>query len=71
MAQGPSKYDKECTLVRDSASAKVALVIVIGGDRGDGFAMQAGTEVPPSVVAQMLRNVAEQIERTVGSGSAN
>ena len=65
MAQGPSKYDKECTLVRESASAKVALIIVIGGDRGDGFAMQAGTDVPPSVVAQMLRNVADQIDRAV------
>lgn len=71
MAQGPSKYDKECTLVRESASAKVALVIVIGGDRGDGFAMQAGTEVPPTVVAKMLRNVADQIERAVGGSSAN
>ena len=67
MGQGPGKYDHECTLVRESASAKVALVIVIGGDRGDGFAMQAGADIPPAVVAKMLRNVADQIDRSVGN----
>ena len=67
MAQGPSKYDRECTLVRESAQAKVVLVIVVGGDRGDGFAMQAGGDVPPTVVAKMLRNVADQIERSSGN----
>ena len=71
MANGPSKYDKECSLVRESAQAKVALVIVVGGDRGDGFAMQAGTEVPPSVVAQMLRTVADQIEAAARRSPAN
>lgn len=37
---GPGKYDALCTLVRDKAKAKGALVLVFDGERGSGFSCQ-------------------------------
>lgn len=37
---GPGKYDDLCTTVRTMASAKLAAVIVLGGDKGNGFSVQ-------------------------------
>jgi hypothetical protein len=41
MAIGPGKYDDLCTQVRESAQAKGAIVIVLDGERGSGFSVQA------------------------------
>jgi hypothetical protein len=40
MPSGPGKYDDLCTQVRDAADARVAFVLIIGGDSGSGFALQ-------------------------------
>lgn len=37
MALGPGKYDDLCTYVREKAKAEGAIVIVYGGERGQGF----------------------------------
>src|SRR4029077_235721 len=44
MTIGPGVYDEECTLVRRRTDAKGVVVIVVGGDRGAGFAVQATPE---------------------------
>lgn len=46
MALGPGKYDDLCTYVRVESGAVMALVIVVGGNRGDGFSVQV--LAPPS-----------------------
>ena len=37
---GPGKYDALCTLVRKRAKAKGALVIILDGEKGNGFSCQ-------------------------------
>jgi hypothetical protein len=60
---GPGKYDDVCTRVREETHAVVALIAIIGGDKGNGFSVQAVGGVPPADLAAMLRHMAEQIER--------
>jgi hypothetical protein len=65
---GPGQYDKLCSLVRSRARATGAIVIVFGGEHGNGFSAQ----LPPSDVAsiaRVLREVADEVERDgVGAG---
>ncbi len=60
MPLGPGKYDAECTVARESTHAAGTLLIIIGGDRGDGFAAQVQPEVL-LVLPEMLESVAAQI----------
>ena len=58
---GKGKYDLECSAVRMRTLATGVIVIVIGGDRGSGFSMQA----PPEMTAKLpgvLRHMADEIE---------
>jgi predicted TIM-barrel fold metal-dependent hydrolase len=61
MTMGPGKYDEEATMVMESTKAHGVIVIVIGGDRGPGFAIQATLDVTMALPA-MLRDIANQIE---------
>jgi hypothetical protein len=69
MAEGPGAYDKECTEAREKTSAEIALLIIIGGDRGSGFAAQFLTQVPgqppPSILLlpDILRGIADNIQQ--------
>lgn len=45
MPLGPGKYDDLCTYVRENAKAAGAIVIVIRGDKGSGFACQTEPDV--------------------------
>jgi hypothetical protein len=56
MAIGPGKYDDLCTYVREKAQADGAIVIVLGGEDGGGFACQAS----PAMTAELER-MADQI----------
>jgi hypothetical protein len=58
---GPGKYDDEATWVRERTKASGVILIVIGGDKGQGFAAQATLEVTLTLPA-MLRDIADQIE---------
>jgi hypothetical protein len=40
MTMGPGKYDAECTMVRERTKARAAVVLVLGGTHGSGFATQ-------------------------------
>jgi hypothetical protein len=62
MSLGPGKYDQLCTQAREQAKAVGALLIVFGGERGDGFSMQATAAITVSLPA-ILRMVADDIER--------
>ena len=66
MAQGPGKYDDLATYVRTESHAQAAIVIVIGGNKGDGFSVQAIGEVTRALPS-LLRIMADQIDRDVGN----
>jgi hypothetical protein len=66
MAIGPGKYDAEATLVMESAHASDVVVIVIGGDRGEGFSVQATLSVTRQL-PKMLREIADQIEPEIST----
>ena len=61
MTIGPGKYDDLCTLVRQRVGGDGVIVIVLGGDRGNGFAFQADLKTA-LLLPQMLRHTADQIE---------
>jgi hypothetical protein len=61
---GPGVYDDLCTAVRERAEAVFAAVVVIGGNRGSGFAVQRVPGVIPAhLLAAALREVADAIAR--------
>lgn len=59
---GPGKYDRLCTLVRDRARARGAVLIVFDGEHGHGFSAQLPVEAYGAIVLA-LRSVADEIER--------
>jgi hypothetical protein len=57
---GPGKYDAQCTLARQSTSAAGAILLILGGNQGNGFSVQ----LPPTdmhLVPAMLRHMADVI----------
>jgi hypothetical protein len=62
MAVGKGKYDDLCTYVREQAKAGGACIMVLGGDAGWGFSIQAPA---PALLdlAKLLRHMADTIER--------
>jgi len=68
---GGGKYDPELCEVMASSRAEVVVLIVIGGNRGNGFAMALAeamrlSNVVPEVPA-ILRAIADSIEETQGA----
>jgi hypothetical protein len=66
---GPGKYDDLATLVQTSTQARGVIVIVIGGNRGEGFSCQATLEVTLAIPA-MLRSIADQIEGDIPNATS-
>jgi hypothetical protein len=67
MTFGPGKYDDVCDKVRtlvgvDEFSGGGVVVIVIGGSRGAGFAVQADLETSMQL-PDMLESVAKQMRK--------
>jgi len=63
MPLGPGKYDALCTLVREEAKAAAAIVIVVGGDRGHGFSVQAN-ETAALALPALLEQIAAEMRRS-------
>lgn len=60
MALGPGKYDDLCTYVRRQAKADGAVLIVLNGNRGHGFAVQAdlmSTLMLPDLLETLARDI--------------
>lgn len=64
MPTGPGKYDDLCTLVRDQAEARAAIVIVIEGNRGTGFSLQTTDPNVIRALPELLQLVAHQIRES-------
>ena len=58
---GPGKYDEEATLVQERTEAAGVIVIVVGGNKGQGFACQ-GTLAVTQALPAMLRHIADQLD---------
>jgi hypothetical protein len=66
MPMGPGRYDHLCTYVREAAQAKGALVIIIDGKHGPGFACQADaltTASLPDILEQVARQIREGFQQ--------
>lgn len=63
MAEGPGKYDDLCSLVRIGSEGKVVLVMVIEGNKGSGFSVQADKELAPGAIADLMMNLARVIKK--------
>lgn len=60
---GRGKYDKECTEARNATLARSALLIVIGGQSGNGFsALMHPFDI--GMIPALLRGMADEIERS-------
>ena len=61
MAIGPGKFDWLCTEVREKTKARGAIVVVMEGEGGSGFSVQAPIEVQLKL-PELLRTLAAHIE---------
>lgn len=71
MTLGPGKYDEEASMVQQITGAAGVILIIIGGDKGEGFSVQATLPVTLAL-PQMLRNIADElasdVERVLSRG---
>jgi hypothetical protein len=69
MPTGPGKYDAEASLVQMRTNAQGVLLIVLEGDKGDGFSIasfdiQATLQITLSL-PKLLREMANQIDAEI------
>lgn len=66
MPLGGGKYNDECVAALALTRAGACILIVLGGDRGNGLSMAVDANkirLRPAAVAALLREVASRIER--------
>lgn len=61
MPHGPGKYDDLCSEARTKANAAGAILIILDGDKGHGFEVQAPIDVQLRLPT-LLRDTAQKIE---------
>ncbi len=59
---GPGKYDEIATLAIQLTGARAVLLIVVDGDRGQGFSVKATDPRFKQQVPGLLRTMADTIE---------
>jgi enoyl-CoA hydratase/carnithine racemase len=67
MPVGPGKYDELATAARLAAKARGVVVIVLEGEHGNGFSVQADGPVTLAL-PRLLRFVADGIEADLEKG---
>jgi len=60
MTIGPGKYDDICTTVRERTNAQAVALIVLDGDKGNGFSVQSSAAVL-KILPDILESMARQI----------
>lgn len=65
---GPGKYDAACTAARETTHAAGVLLIVIGGNQGNGFSAQLTPDILITV-PELLRDMAKQIDQQLAGES--
>lgn len=67
---GPGKYDEACTKARESTKSRGVVLIVFGGEHGNGFSVQGDLAVL-TALPKVLRACASKIEYDLGQGPLN
>jgi len=62
MSYGPGKYDDLCTFCREHAQARGAILLIIDGNKGEGFSAQTTPDILVRL-PQILRVVADQLSQ--------
>ena len=62
MSVGPGRYNEVCTLVRKRTRARAVVLLILDGDRGQGFEVQTADPLLLKGLPALLRNMAEAIE---------
>ena len=62
MFNGPGKYDDAATVARESTKADGVILLVIRGEKGSGFSVQAPLDVIMELPT-MLESIASQIRQ--------
>lgn len=65
MAIGPGKYDGDCTIMRQMTEADCVVLLVLNGNRGTGFSVQASHPIHLELLPALLRNLAIDIEESL------
>ncbi len=65
MSLGPGKYDDACTEAREMTAADLVLLVVMGGASGHGFSVQCVDPIMLQQVPELLRLIADQIEKDI------
>ncbi|RPH76023.1 hypothetical protein EHM76_00280 [bacterium] len=63
MTAGPGRYDHVATRAREMTDAKAVVVIVIGGNLGEGFSVQTDNPTILLSLSDLLEDVAAQLRR--------
>ena len=67
MAYGSGKYGKLAVIVQELTQAKAVVIAVVDGDMGHGFEVISSIPNFDSKVPQLLRSMADEIEKDQGS----
>ena len=62
---GPGKYTDEAVEILKQTNAEMVLLIVCGGDRGNGSSVAATDPAPLEQLPDILREVIEGIEEDI------
>ena len=65
---GPGKYDDACTAAMTATGAEAIVLVVIDGDRGNGFSVQSHNLANAMRLPRLLRDVADGIEADLRRG---
>lgn len=65
MTVGPGRYTEVCTMVRKSTRARAVVLLVLDGNRGQGFEVQTAEPLLLKRLPGLLRTVADALEADV------
>jgi len=68
MTIGPGKYDDVATSVREQTEATAVIVMIFGGDKGNGFSVQVEDLTLMRIMPAILRELADKIEQDIKKG---
>jgi hypothetical protein len=66
--EGPGKYDALLSAARAKARAQAAILVVLGGVKGNGFSVQGPEELVASLPG-LLRHIAAVIEADIAGST--
>lgn len=69
----PARYQDVCAAITEELSADCVMLVVVGGEKGDGFCVSARGGHAPDLhtdagVARYLRMLADRVEKRGGLG---